>query len=290
MTSLGTVFQPTFAPEALLDAARRAEAAGLDELWVWEDCFKESGIATMTAALAATERLRVGVGILPVPLRNVALTAMEIATIARLFPGRGRFGVGHGVLDWMGQAGARVPSPLTLLQEYVPALRRLLAGEEVTALGRYVRLDGVRLAWPPQDAVPVLVAGEGPKTLAATGAVGDGTVLVPGMTPERVRAAADAALAARRAAGREGAHEVVVSVFTDFGPGGAARMEPEFDAWGMQGDRRFAATGGDDEIEAVVRSLATAGATTVLLQSRSHEPDLPAFIDGAGRIRARLAG
>src|SRR3712207_6924974 len=47
----------------------------------------------------------------PVPLRNVALTAMELATLGRLFPGRIRGGVGHGVQEWMAQVGARVESP-----------------------------------------------------------------------------------------------------------------------------------------------------------------------------------
>jgi len=288
MTSLGAVFQPTSPPEALLGAARRAEAAGLDELWVWEDCFKESGIATMTAALGATERIRIGVGILPMPLRNVALTAMEVATIARLFPDRARFGVGHGVLDWMGQAGARVASPLTLMREYVPALQRLLAGEEVTVEGRYVRLDRVRLAWPPAAAVPVLAGGEGPKTLALTGEVADGTVLVMGMPPRLVRAAVDTATRARADAGRSGDHEVVVSLLTDLGPGGAERMAAELDAWGLEGERRFAATGDDDAVAAVVHDLVDAGATTVLLQARTTDQDLDGFLDGAGRIRALL--
>ena len=201
MASLGMIFQPTFAPERLRDAARTAEREGLDELWVFEDCFKESGIATMTAALAATERLRIGVGILPMPLRNVALTAMELATIERLFPGRARFGVGHGVLDWMGQVGGRVASPLTLMREYVPALRSLLAGEEVTTDGRYVHLDRVRLDWPPEGVLPVLAAGEGTKTLALTGEVADGTVISTGWSPEAVRDAVPRIRAGREAAG-----------------------------------------------------------------------------------------
>ena len=54
-------------------------------MWLWEDCFAESGIATAAAALAWTERLTVGIGLLPVPLRNVALSAMENATLERLF-------------------------------------------------------------------------------------------------------------------------------------------------------------------------------------------------------------
>jgi len=290
VTSLGMIFQPSFAPERLLPAARRAEQAGIEELWLWEDCFKESGIAAMTAALTATERLRVGVGILPMPLRNAALTAMELATIERLFPGRARFGVGHGVLDWMGQVGQRVASPLTLMREYVPALRRLLDGEEVTFDGRYVHLDRVRLDWPPQQRVPVLAAGEGPKTLALTGAVADGTVVSAGWSPKDLRGAVERIREGRSEAGRTGEHEVVVFLMTAFGPDGAARMEEEFDRWRLTGDSRFAATGEDEAIEAVVRDLADAGATTVLLQSLSGEPDLDAYTDGVARIQQRLRG
>ena len=286
MASLGMIFQPTFAPERLRDAARTAEREGLDELWVFEDCFKESGIATMTAALAATERLRIGVGILPMPLRNVALTAMELATIERLFPGRARFGVGHGVLDWMGQVGSRVGSPLTLMREYVPALRSLLAGEEVTTDGRYVHLDRVRRDWPPEGVLPVLAAGEGPKTLTLTGEVADGTVISTGWSPAAVREAVPRIRAGREAAGRDAAHEVVVFLMAEFGEGAAERMEAEFDRWGMTGDRRFAATGSDEAIAGVAQELLDAGATTVLLQSRSHEEDLDAYAAAVGRVRA----
>jgi alkanesulfonate monooxygenase SsuD/methylene tetrahydromethanopterin reductase-like flavin-dependent oxidoreductase (luciferase family) len=112
MTRLGVVFLPQLAPERLREVAEAADEAGLEEVWLWEDCFFESGIASASAALAWTERLRVGIGLLPVPLRNVALTAMEIATMQRLFPGQVRLGVGHGVQSWMGQVGARAASPV----------------------------------------------------------------------------------------------------------------------------------------------------------------------------------
>src|SRR5271169_3242490 len=105
MPTLAAIFTPDQPPERLGAVAAAAEAAGLAELWVWEDCFKESGIATATAILATTSHVRVAIGLLPVPLRNVALTAMEIATMARLFPGRLTAGVGHGVAGWMSQVG-----------------------------------------------------------------------------------------------------------------------------------------------------------------------------------------
>ena len=158
--TLGLAYVPTLPPERLHSVARAAEEAGLDELWVWEDCFKESAIASATAALAWTSRLTVGIGLMPAPLRNVAVCAMEVAMLARMFPGRLIAGVGHGVQDWMAQVGARVGSPLTLLEEYAGALRRLLDGDRVSVSGRYVNLDAVALNWPP-DARPTADAGWG---------------------------------------------------------------------------------------------------------------------------------
>ncbi|HEV7855048.1 MAG TPA: LLM class flavin-dependent oxidoreductase, partial [Mycobacterium sp.] len=86
--SVGAVFRPQSAPERLAGAARAADAGGLDELWLWEDCFLAGGISAAAIALANSQRLKVGIGVLPVPMRNVALTAMEIATLDRAYPGR----------------------------------------------------------------------------------------------------------------------------------------------------------------------------------------------------------
>ncbi len=288
MADVGVIFQPSFPPEALRAAAQRAERAGIGELWVFEDCFKEAGISALTAAIAATERITIGVGILPMPLRNVALLAMEIATIERMFPGRARFGVGHGVLDWMGQVGRRVASPLTLMREYVPALRGLLAGEELTVDGRYVHLDRVKLDWPPRDRVPVLAAGEGPKTIALTGEVADGTILTTGTSVGMTRTAVASIAASRAAAGRDPVHEVVVFLMAEFGEAAAERMEAEFDAWRFEGERRVAVTGSDDDIAAGVRAMLDAGATTVLLQSRTGERDLEGYLDAVARIASRF--
>ncbi|MFC6239740.1 LLM class flavin-dependent oxidoreductase, partial [Longivirga aurantiaca] len=187
--SIGVVFAPWYPPERLRDAARAAEETGVDQLWLWEDCFKESGIAAAAASLAWTERLTVAIGLVPAPLRNVALLAMEVATLERLFPGRFVPVVGHGVQSWMAQVGGRVESPVTLLREYVVALDQLLAGETVTTSGRYVSLDAVALDWPPQQPVPVLGGGVGPRTLQLLGEVAGGVLLDSRNSPSDVRAA-----------------------------------------------------------------------------------------------------
>jgi alkanesulfonate monooxygenase SsuD/methylene tetrahydromethanopterin reductase-like flavin-dependent oxidoreductase (luciferase family) len=184
---IGVVFRPDFRPDTLRETAAAAERAGVAELWLWEDCFLQGGIAAAAVALASSETLTVGLGVLPAPLRNVVTTAMEIATLEAMFPGRLRVGIGHGVQDWMRQAGAAVASPLTLMREYVTSLQDLLAGRSVTVEGRYVRLDDVRLDWAPQQPVPVMIGGTGPKTLALAGEIADGVILDSRYTATTVR-------------------------------------------------------------------------------------------------------
>jgi alkanesulfonate monooxygenase SsuD/methylene tetrahydromethanopterin reductase-like flavin-dependent oxidoreductase (luciferase family) len=258
--------------------AEAADRAGVDELWLWEDCFWESGVAAAAAALAWTGRLRVGIGLLPVPLRNVSLTAMELATLSRLFPGRLRAAVGHGVQDWMGQVGARVGSPMTLLQEHLVALRSLLAGEEVTVAGRYVNLDRVKLAWPPAEApLPVLAGASGPASMRLSGQYADGTVLTANTTPDEVRRACALIEQGRAASGRGGVPEVVVYVHAAAGPGAHERLAAEHRRWGEDARRDIAAQGGPEEVAAAVRRWADGGAGTVVLQPTADDPDPEAF-------------
>jgi alkanesulfonate monooxygenase SsuD/methylene tetrahydromethanopterin reductase-like flavin-dependent oxidoreductase (luciferase family) len=288
MRRVGAIFTPSFPPEALRDAAQTADESGVPELWLWEDCFRESAFATACAVLAWTTRMRVGIGVAPIPLRNVAATAMEIATIERLFPGRLIPGVGHGVLEWMGQVGARAASPLTLMREYVPALRALLAGEEVSATGRYVSLDRVRLNWPPVQPPGVVVAGEGPKTARLTGEVGDGTVLPAGSTPDRVARTLALAREGRAGAGRDGSHELIVFVSTGFGGAAArARLAEELGRAAGTVDPALMVVGDAVDVTSAIDPFFTAGATTVVLQPPEGETDLTGFMQNVGAV-ARL--
>lgn len=314
MTTLGAVFVPQLPPERLRAVVRAADESGLEELWLWEDCFLESGVATAAAALAWSERLRVGVGLLPVPLRNVALTGMELATLYRLFPGRALIGVGHGVQDWMGQVGARAESPVTLLREYVTALRGLLAGERLSVQGRYVRLDGVALDWPPTEAsveaggtaagtaagIPagageggelaagasagralnsgVLVGAGGPRSLRLAGEVADGTILSGGTDVDGVRAARRLIDEGRQTAGRSGAHPLIVYLHAATGDGAAERMAAERVRWGYHDGQDVSVVGDARAVADAVNRWAEAGADTVVLQPTADDPDPEGFM------------
>lgn len=291
MTGLGAVLRPQLAPERLRAVARVADEVGLEELWLWEDCFREGGISTAAAALAWTERVRVGVGLLPVPLRNVAITAMEAATLHRMFPGRAVLGVGHGVQDWMGQVGARAESPVTLLREHLLALRALLAGQRVTVEGRYVRLGDVALDWPPEQAVEVFAGATGPRSLRLTGEAADGTVLTANTPPDGVRRARRLIDEGRAAAGRtEGAHKVVVYLLAATGADARERLRAELVAEGVGDVPDLGGAGDAEAVADAVRRLAEAGADTVILQPTGDEPDPEGFVRfAAERVRPLVA-
>jgi 5,10-methylenetetrahydromethanopterin reductase len=277
---VGILFRPQLPPERLHEYVISAELAGLDDLWMWEDCFLEGGLTSATAALAWSSALRIGLGLMPVPLRNPALAAMEVATLARLFPGRFVPAVGHGVLPWMEQVGARAPSPMTLLREWVTATRSLLRGDTVTVSGQYVRLSGVVLDWPPAAVPPLLVGARGPKTLALAGELADGLVLDAGISPQGVRQAVDRAAAQRP-------HEVVVYVLCGAGVGSSERIKAEL-AKSPEPLSSLAAVGSPEEVAETVRCFARAGATTVVLQPTAEDPDVAATIRLAAAARTVL--
>lgn len=183
---IGLTFQRTFPASEVVRFARIAEDGGLDDVWVIEDCFFTSGPSLAAAALTATERVRVGIGILPAVVRHPAVTAMELATLAGLGPGRFVGGIGHGVQSWMAQMGMRPDSPLTALEETMHVVRRLLDGEQVIFDGETVTLDHVRLEAPPEQPIPLLAGVRGPKSMALAGRVADGVILVEPTSPSYV--------------------------------------------------------------------------------------------------------
>lgn len=312
-SSVGVRINREQPPAKLVDLARQAEAAGLDEVWLVEDCFWAAGIATVATALAVTSTIKVGIGVLPAVARNPAIAAMELAALAELHPGRLIGGLGHGVASWMRQIGAYPASQLAALDETLVAVRRLLAGERVSMSGRHVELDEVELVFPPAVVPPVLAGVRRPKSLAVAGSSADGTILAEPAPPEFVRTALAGIGEAPghvlvtynwlALGDRERARRTVAKSLT---PGARVQVEGlpfasellalmdsastvDELAAGLRPEwiDRLAICGELDECVASVRALHDAGSRSVVLLPLPEEPP-ERGIEDAGRVAAAL--
>lgn len=289
---LGIMYDRAWDPAGLPEFARRVEAAGADDLWVVEDLGFNGGLTAAAVALGATERLRVGLGIAPAPYRNPALFAMEVATLARVHPGRFVPGLGHGVDFWLAQVGAKPGSSMARLEETLTSVGALLRGETVTMAGREVTLDGVRLVHPPEVVPPLFAAAVRAKSLELSGRCAQGTVIAEGHGPEDLRAA-------RVHIERGGAgpgHELAVFAFCRIGDASAEGREPgrasfEEEIAGQAGwlgrdpGGLFTVGGTPEQAADRVRELWAAGATTVALRIYNTGP-----VDRLAEVVAALRG
>jgi 5,10-methylenetetrahydromethanopterin reductase len=194
----GIALMGTDLPRHVARWARAAEAAGLGSAWIIEDYFHPGAYALAGAAAAATERLAIGLGVVNPYTRHPALLAMETAALAGIAPGRVVLGLGSSNRQWIeAQMGIPFKAPLGGLREAVGIVRRLLAGERVTAHGAAFTIDGVRLEWSPPGPVPVLLGVKGPKALRLAGEVADGVHCAVLSSPAHVRRVRETAAAGR---------------------------------------------------------------------------------------------
>lgn len=208
--AVGIQVGATTSPTELAAVVKEAERLGYGEIWLAEDYFELGGIASAGVALAATTEIPVGLGVVAAAARHPAVTAMEYATLGAAHPGRFMAGIGHGTPGWVRQMGVQASSPLQSLREATDAIRRLLAGQELTGEGDYFHFDRVRLTHPPGNPIPLYLGVHGPASLRLSGELGDGTLLGWFSSPEYVAWARARIDEGRTRAGRTDSHELVV--------------------------------------------------------------------------------
>jgi probable F420-dependent oxidoreductase len=161
-----------------------AEGLGYDDVWLTEHHFAEDGHApsplVQAAAIAVkTKNMRIGTGVLLLPLYNPVRVAEDCATIDILSGGRFELGVGVGyrVEEFLGlgiprsQRGGRANEGLEII-------RRLWEGETVTYKGKYFQIENARLTPGPvqQPRPPLWVGGFSPAAIKRAARLGDGYI------------------------------------------------------------------------------------------------------------------
>jgi alkanesulfonate monooxygenase SsuD/methylene tetrahydromethanopterin reductase-like flavin-dependent oxidoreductase (luciferase family) len=206
---VGVLIPSTMAPEKIAGNCRLIENLGFDELWIAEDYFFAGGIAGAAYALAATTRIPVGLGILAAVARHPAVTAMEVATLARAYPGRLMTGIGHGVPAWTKQMGLYPKSPLATLRQVIESTRDLLAGKTLNGSEGPFEFHDVTLFHPVSEPVEIYAGVIGPKSLELAGELADGTVMSVISAPEYLRFSREHIAKGAKRVGRDGtAHKI----------------------------------------------------------------------------------
>jgi len=211
---LGTQPVPTIVRQVQL-----AEALGYDTAWITDSHLvcRELWV-TLAACAVATSRIRLGPGVTVPHTRHVSVTASAILSLEELAPGRIVLGLGTGgsSAQTMGLKLEQV-GRVTRLEAMATALRRLLGRETIRfesgADGRVAWLDGPR-------AIPLYLAGSGPRMLEAAGWLGDGVIMYASTSPPILRAgleriAEGAARAGRRLEDRDIALWTPMSIARD---------------------------------------------------------------------------
>ena len=177
-------YWPWFSAEEQVELARQADREGLDSVWVSE-AWGQDVVSVMGHLSAVTERVGLGSGLLQIPARSPAMTAMTAATLDVLSGGRFRLGLGvSGPQVSEGWHGVRFARPLARTREYVEIVRAALAREgpleyrgeefqlplEGSELGKPLKL----LAKPVQERIPVYLGAIGPKAVEQAARIADG--------------------------------------------------------------------------------------------------------------------
>src|SRR5260221_2457549 len=161
--------------------ARIAEDAGFEAVWQAESRLVREATIPLAAFGAATERIKLGSGVVSMWVRNPAFLAATFSTLDDLAPGRAVLGIGAWWDPLASKVGISRDRPLRVMREVVTVVRALLANETVTFHGEYVHLDGVELAYVHQERrpkqVPIVIGATGMQMMELAGEIGDGALL-----------------------------------------------------------------------------------------------------------------
>lgn len=154
-----------------------AASHGYDSVWLPESMGRDA-LGELTALLGASERIRIGTGIVPVFARLPTVAAAAIATAAHLAPGRAILGVGIGHQNALEVGhGVAFARPLQHVREFTTIVRQLLSQGKISFAGDIYTIEHYQLEAPPPQPVPVFVAALRPQMLRLAGAVADGVLM-----------------------------------------------------------------------------------------------------------------
>ncbi len=171
-------------PEAVVELAVHAEAAGLDLVSFQDHPYQPRFLETWTLlsyVAARTQRVRLAPNVLSVPLRLPAVLARAAASLDLLSGGRVELGLGAGgfrdAIAAIGAPRLTAGESVDALEESIDIIRAIWDADEPRGVryeGRHHRLDGAKRGPAPAHPIGLYIGAYKPRMLALTGRKGDG--------------------------------------------------------------------------------------------------------------------
>jgi F420-dependent oxidoreductase-like protein len=162
----------------IVECVRIAEQVGVESAWIPEAWGRDAFLALGDIA-HATQRIKLGTGIINAYSRSPAAIAMATATLEELSNGRAILGIGSSgaqvIERWH---GLHFQQPFTRLRECITIVRQILSGEQVNLEGKVFHVSNFRLAvQAPTRRIPIYLAAMSSQMLQLAGEIADGVLL-----------------------------------------------------------------------------------------------------------------
>jgi probable F420-dependent oxidoreductase len=252
------------------------EAGGIDSIWQTDRLISKQPILECMTALAAiagrTKRIKFGVNVVSVAMRDPVLLAKQCATLdflsnGRLLPG---FGIGspRGP-EWT----AMHLDPKTRgrkTDEALEIIARLWAGEKLDFAGRHFQLTGASIApLPVQPDLPMWIGGSSDAAVRRTAQYGTGWqsgAESPETVGKVIAAIKEAVVAAGRSIDEDHYGAAVAYRFGSWDDPGMTRLADAYEARTGRDPREAFAIGDADLIMARIAEFVDAGASKFILR------------------------
>ncbi|HEY8816416.1 MAG TPA: LLM class flavin-dependent oxidoreductase [Candidatus Dormibacteraeota bacterium] len=168
----------------ILSFAERAEAVGVDSLWVYDHMYSNvpgteprglhEAWSLLTALAVATDKVELGQLVMCTSFRPPAMLAKMAVTTDQISGGRLTLGLGAGWHDQEYRAfGFPLDHRVSRFEEALQIIVPLLRGEKVSFKGRYYEVDEGVLLPKADRRIPILIAGNKPRMLGLTARYAD---------------------------------------------------------------------------------------------------------------------
>jgi len=163
--------------EESVSRARDAERLGYESVWVTQLPDARDAALVLAAYAAATQRVRLGTGVLPIYTRHPTAMAQMAATLDEMSGGRFILGLGvsHKVTVesmW----GLKLEHPVEAMREYFSIVRSSLRDGSASYNGTHFSAHWA-YSGPRRGEMPLMISALSPRMLELAGEIADGVVL-----------------------------------------------------------------------------------------------------------------